>query len=194
MKNFMLVILLLLTGTLTAQEIKDFSLTNTKDGKVVSLSGLGTATGIAIVFTSHECPFDNYYKERLKTLTTQYAGKIQFVLINSNQEAQESVEQMAIHYKDINAPYLADKDQIAMEILGARKSTEVFLLSTAGAKLNIVYGAKLNIVYSGAIDDNPQVAKDVKQFYLKDAMDKLLAGQKIEIANQRAAGCSIRRK
>jgi hypothetical protein len=66
MKNFMLVILLLLTGTLTAQEIKDFSLTNTKDGKVVSLSGLGTATGIAIVFTSHECPFDNYYKERLK--------------------------------------------------------------------------------------------------------------------------------
>ncbi|HMR58033.1 MAG TPA: hypothetical protein PKC10_11970 [Cyclobacteriaceae bacterium] len=93
---------------------------------------------------------------------------------------------MAIHYKDINAPYLADKDQIAMEILGARKSTEVFLLSTAGAKLNIVY--------SGAIDDNPQVAKDVKQFYLKDAMDKLLAGQKIEIANQRAAGCSIRRK
>ena len=186
MKNFMLVILLLLTGTLTVQEIKDFSLTNTKDGKVVSLSGLGTATGIAIVFTSHECPFDNYYKERLKTLTTQYAGKIQFVLINSNQEAQESVEQMAIHYKDINAPYLADKDQIAMEILGARKSTEVFLLSTAGAKLNIVY--------SGAIDDNPQVAKDVKQFYLKDAMDKLLAGQKIEIANQRAAGCSIRRK
>jgi hypothetical protein len=93
---------------------------------------------------------------------------------------------MAIHYKDINVPYLADKDQIAMEALGARKSTEVFLISKAGGKLNLVY--------SGAIDDNPQVAKDVKQPFLKDAIEKLLAGQKIEVANQRASGCTIRRK
>ncbi|MCW5910039.1 MAG: redoxin domain-containing protein [Cyclobacteriaceae bacterium] len=177
---------LLLAPVLVAQDVKDFSLTNTKDGKAVKLSGFGSVTGIAVVFTSHECPFDNYYKERLKELVTQYAGKVQFVLINSNQEPQESVEQMAIHYKDINVPYLADKDQVAMEALGARKSTEVFLLSTAGGKLNVVY--------NGAIDDNPQVAKDVKQHFLKDAMDKLLAGQKTEVASQRASGCTIRRK
>lgn len=186
MKTILLPILFLSATVLNAQEIKDFSLTNTKDSKVVTLSGLGAATGIAIVFTSHECPFDNYYKERLKELVSTYAGKIQFVLINSNQEPQESVEQMAIHYKDINAPYLADKDQVAMEILGARKSTEVFLLATAGGKLNVFY--------SGAIDDNPQVAKDVKQAYLKEAMDNLLAGKKIDNTNQRAAGCTIRRK
>lgn len=184
MKSLMVLFLFIVANTLSAQEIKDFSLTNTKDGKAVTLSGLGSA--VVVVFTSHECPFDNYYKERLKELTTQYAGKIQFVLINSNQEPQESVEQMAIHYKDINAPYLADKDQVAMEALGARKSTEVFLISKAGGKLNLVY--------SGAIDDNPQVAKDVKQTFLKDAIEKLLAGQKIEVANQRASGCTIRRK
>jgi thiol-disulfide isomerase/thioredoxin len=185
MKNWMVLILLLLAVAVSAQEVNDFSLTNTKDGKAITLSGLGS-TGIAVVFTSHECPFDNYYKERLKELVSQYAGKIQFVLINSNQEPQESAEQMAIHYKDINAPYLADKDQIAMEAFGARKSTEVFLISKAGGKLNLVY--------SGAIDDNPQVAKDVKQTFLKDAIEKLLAGQKIEVATQRAAGCTIRRK
>jgi thiol-disulfide isomerase/thioredoxin len=186
MKNLMFLSLFLLAHVLIAQEVKDFSLTNTQDGKAVALSSFGSVTGIAIVFTSHECPFDNYYKERLKNLASQYVGKIQFVLINSNQEPQESVEQMAIHYKDLNVPYLADKDQIAMETLGARKSTEVFLLSTANGKLNLVY--------SGAIDDNPQVAKDVKQNFLKDALDKLLAGQKIEVANQRASGCTIRRK
>jgi thiol-disulfide isomerase/thioredoxin len=186
MKSTMVLILLLLTTLVSAQEVKDFSLTNTKDGKTTTLLGLGSGTGIAVVFTSHECPFDNYYKERLKELVAQYTGKIQFVLINSNQETQESVEQMAIHYKDINVPYLADKDQVAMETLGARKSTEVFLIATAGAKLNVVY--------SGAIDDNPQVAKDVKQTFLKDAIEKLLAGQKIEVASQRASGCTIRRK
>lgn len=186
MKNLMVLILFLVANVLSAQEIKDFSLTNTRDGKVVTLSGLGSVTGVAVVFTSHECPFDNYYKERLKELTSQYAGKIQFVLINSNQEPQENVEQMAIHYNDINVPYLADKDQVAMEALGARKSTEVFLISKAGGKLNLVY--------NGAIDDNPQVAKDVKQQFLKDAIEKLLAGQKIDVTNQRASGCTIRRK
>lgn len=186
MKNLMVLILFLVANVLSAQEIKDFSLTNTRDGKVVTLSGLGSVTGVAVVFTSHECPFDNYYKERLKELTSQYAGKIQFVLINSNLEPQENVEQMAIHYNDINVPYLADKDQVAMEALGARKSTEVFLISKAGGKLNLVY--------NGAIDDNPQVAKDVKQQFLKDAIEKLLAGQKIDVTNQRASGCTIRRK
>jgi len=186
MKNLMLVVLLMMANALKAQDVKDFSLTNTKDGKAVSLSGMSSSAGIALVFTSHECPFDNYYKERLKDLVANYSGKIQFVFINSNQESQESIEQMAIHYKDINVPYLADKDQIAMETLGARKSTEVFLITNTGGKLTIVY--------SGAIDDNPQVAKDVKQPYLKDAIEKLLAGQKIEVNTQRASGCTIRRK
>lgn len=180
-----LIALILLSQVAVVQEIKDFSLVNTKDGKTVSLAGLA-GSGAVVIFTSHECPFDNYYKDRVKDLATQFSGKIQFILINSNQEPQESVEQMGIHYKDLNAPYLADKDQVAMEIFGARKSTEVFLLS----KVN----GKLNVVYSGAIDDNPQVATDVKQSYLKDAIEKLLNGQKIEVATQRASGCTIRRK
>ncbi len=90
---------------------------------------------------------------------------------------------MAIHYTDLGVPYLADKEQKAMENFGARKSPEVFLLSP-----------QLNIVYSGAIDDNPQVATDTKQNYLKDAIDKFLAGQKIEVANNRVLGCTIKRK
>lgn len=186
MKNQMVLILMMVATVVNAQEVKDFSLTNTRDGKAISLSGFGSTIGIAVVFTSHECPFDNYYKDRLKELVTQYGGKIQFVLVNSNQEPQESIEQMAIHYKDINVPYLADKDQVAMEALGARKSTEVFLITKTNGKLSLVY--------SGAIDDNPQVAKDVKQTFLKDAIEKLLTGQKIEINTQRASGCTIRRK
>lgn len=186
MKKLLLPILVASAITSYTQEIKDFSLTNVKDGKSVSLSDYSSAAGIVVVFTSHECPYDNYYKERLKELVTSYAGKIQFLLINSNQEPQESAEQMAIHYGDLGVPYLADKDQTATETFGARKSPEVFLLSKTNGKFAVVY--------SGAIDDNPQVAKDVKQTFLKDALNKVLAGQKIEPATQRAVGCSIRRK
>lgn len=42
--------------SLNAQtEIKDFSLTNVKDGKQVSLSNYKSSTAIAVIFTSHEC-------------------------------------------------------------------------------------------------------------------------------------------
>jgi peroxiredoxin len=187
MKKIVLSILLLVTLAAQAQqEIKDFTLTNAKGGNPVSLNDYRSSKGVAVVFTSHECPYDNYYKERLKELVNTYSGKIQFILINSNQEPQESTEQMAIHYGDLNAPYLADKDQTVMEAFGAKKSPEVFLLASSGGKFTIAY--------SGAIDDNPQVAKDAKQFFLKDAIVKLMAGQKSEPVTQRATGCTIRRK
>lgn len=186
MKKLLLLILIASAITSYAQEIKDFSLTNVKDGKAVSLSNYSSAYGIVVVFTSHECPYDNYYKDRLKDLVNAYSGKIQFLLINSNQEPQESAEQMAIHYSDLGVPYLADKDQTAMETFGAHKSPEVFLVSKVSGKFTVVY--------SGAIDDNPQVAKDVKQTFLKDALNKVLAREKIEPVSQRAVGCTIRRK
>jgi peroxiredoxin len=186
MKNLLLPVVFLVSIVTFAQEIKNFSLTNVKDGKEISLSNYSSSKGVVVVFTSHECPFDNYYKERLKELVNTYSGKIPFIFINSNQESTESLEQMAIHYGDLNVPYLADKDQTVMEALGARRSPEVFLLSATGGKFTIAY--------SGAIDDNPQVAKDVKQSFLKDAIAKLLAGQKSEPAMQRAVGCTIRRK
>jgi hypothetical protein len=187
MKKILVVILMSTAFLANGQtEIKDFSLTDVKSGKAVSLANYRSSTGIAVVFTSHECPFDNYYKDRLKGLVNSYSGKIQFLFINSNQEAEENAAQMAIHYSDLDIPYLADKDQVAMGVFGARKSPEVFLLSTVNGKFTVVY--------NGAIDDNPQAANDAKANFLKDAFDKLVAGQKIEPATQRAVGCTIRKK
>ncbi len=176
-------ILLFVATAAQAQQVQNFSLPNVNDGSTVELNQFSSASAVVVVFTSNECPYDNYYKDRLKKLIDQYKGKIQFLLINSNVDPQESQEKMAIHYTDLGVPYLADKDQKAMENFGARKSPEVFLVSP-----------QLNVIYSGAIDDNPQVATDTKQNYLKDAIDKFLAGQKIEVANNRVLGCTIKKK
>ena len=46
-------------------------------------------------------------------------------------------------------PYLADKEQMAMQCLGAKRSPEVFLIKKTDTKYIIVY--------QGAIDDNPLV-------------------------------------
>ena len=166
--------------------VQNFTLTNVMDGKTVSLDQYSSNTALVVVFTSNECPFDNYYKDRIKEMIGTYSGKIQFLLVNSYIEPAESAEKMAIHYTDLNVPYLSDKDQVAMNVFGAKKSPEVFLLKNADGKYAVVY--------SGAIDDNPQVPKDANQKFLKTAIDKLLAGQKIDVSNNRAVGCSIRRK
>src|SRR6185436_18111291 len=146
------------------------------------------STPVVVIFTSNECAFDNYYTTRIRSLIEGYAGRIQFLLINAHLEPAESAGQMTMKYKTwgLNVPYLGDKDQLAMDILGARKSPEAFLLQKSAGKYFLVY--------KGLIDDNPQVASDVKQHYLKDGMDKLLAGQKITVPEMRAIGCSIRRK
>ena len=173
------------TTCLAQPGIQNFSLTNVVDGKPISLDQYASSP-VVVVFTSNECPFDNYYKGRIKEMISSYSGKVQFLLINSHPTPEESDEKMAIHLADLSAPYLADKDQTVMENFGAKKSPEVFVLKPAAGKFMMMY--------SGAIDDNPQVSTDVKQNYLKDAIDKVLSGQRIEVISNRAVGCSIRRK
>jgi thiol-disulfide isomerase/thioredoxin len=184
--NSILFLITISLGLNAQPSVQNFSLTNVVDSKTVSLDQFASNAGVVVLFTSNECPFDNYYKDRIKEMISAYAGKVQFLLINSYIESEESAEKMAIHYTDLNVPYLSDKDQVVMNALGAKKSPEVFLLKNSGGKFITAY--------SGAIDNNPQVAKDVNQKFLKDAIDKMLGDQKIEVTNNRAVGCSMRRK
>jgi hypothetical protein len=181
--------LTILAFQLSAQTpVQNFSLVNVADNSTVALESFQSCSGVVVIFTGNECAYDGYYTARVKVLIDQYKGKIQFLLINSYVEANESIDKMktALDSWGMGVPYLADKDQTAMECLGARKSPEVFLLKNSDGKYIPVY--------SGAIDDNPQVSAAVKDRYLRSAIDKLLAGQNIDVPAVRAVGCSIRRK
>ena len=186
MKTIFTVLLVIICASMQAQEVKNFTLLNTKNGKSVSLCNYASSSAIVIIFTSHECPFDDYYKDRVKDFIRTYSGKVQFLLINSNTEVEERVEQMAIHYTDLSVPYLADKEQVVMTNLGAKKTPERFLITSSGGKFMVSY--------SGAIDDNPQASQNVRNFFLKDAIENILTGQKVATATQRTTGCTIRKK
>src|SRR5258708_16860797 len=169
------------------QPVSNFSLADVT-GKTVSLDSYPTVSGITIIFTSNDCAFDNYYTSRIRSLIEMYSGKIQFILINASVEPAETAEKMAIQYQSwgFDIPYLIDKSQTAMDIFGARKSPETFLLRNSGGKYFVVYQC--------ALADNPHSASEVKQNYLKENIDKLLAHQRIEVSAVRATGCSIRRR
>ncbi len=182
----LLVLLLVISLSAFGQTIQNFSLVNVIDGKTVSLDKYASATGVVVIFTSNDCPFDEYYIDRINTLAKEYESRLPVLLINSHTDAKESAKAMEQHAKECNIkiPYLADKDHAVLNQFSTRKSPEAFVLkNTAG---------KFTIVYRGAIDDNPQTAAEVRNFYLKSAMDNLLNGNKIEPADVRPAGCSIR--
>ena len=186
--RILIFLLFAISTSLSAQQlVQSFSLINVVDNSTVTLESY-QSNGLVILFTSNDCAYDTYYTARIKALIDTYKGKIQFLLINSYIEPTESIAKMksASDLWAMGAPYLADKDQVAMESLSARKSPEAFLLKNNNGKYSVVY--------SGAIDDNPQVSAAVKDRYLRMAIDNLLAGQSIDVPNVRAVGCSIRKK
>ncbi|HMJ70055.1 MAG TPA: redoxin domain-containing protein [Cyclobacteriaceae bacterium] len=182
-----ILILSLLSSSVFAQSIATQPLINVATDQSVVLEDFRAAKAVVVIFTSNVCAYDGYYADRLKALFGAYSSNVQFLLVNSYQEAEETPDKMKSKY-DLAAfgvPYLADKDQVWMKTLGARKTPEVFVLDPS---------AEFKVVYNGAIDDNPQLANAVKERYLNKALDNLIAGKSQNLANVRAVGCSIRLK
>lgn len=185
--NYCIPFILMFCKVASAQTIQNFTLTNASDGKAISLNNYSSRAGVVVIFTSNDCPYDQYYLERIKSIAETYSEKIPVLLINSHNEPKETPDAMKSYVIQCNLtlPYLADKDQKVLNQFNARKSPEAFLLKNTSGKFTIVY--------KGAIDDNAQTATEVMNTYLKNAIDTLLAGDKIETADTRPMGCSIRK-
>ncbi|MEJ1238830.1 redoxin domain-containing protein [Chryseolinea sp. T2] len=188
LKLLFIVVLSLAGGTLSAQQVSNFSLNNVLNGKPVSLETYPSCSGVAIIFTSNTCAFDEYYRGRIAKLSNEYSDRVPVLLVNSGIEPGDSEEAMAKKAAQLNlkVPYLSDKDQTLMKQLGASKTPQVFLLKNSSGVFSVVY--------KGALDDNAQVEADVRHAYLKDAIDILLTNQSIQTPEVRPMGCSIKKK
>jgi peroxiredoxin len=189
MKNAIVLILLVASWCPAfSQQVADFSLTNVLNGETVSLDTYPSCQGLVIIFTSNNCPYDEHYRKRIRELATTYHSSVPVLLVNSNTEPAENAETMKrkAQQLDLAVPYLADKQQSLMHQLGATKTPQAFLLKNNNGQFTVVY--------NGAIDDNAQVEADVRQAYLKDAIDIMLSNQTVKTSEIRPVGCTIRRK
>lgn len=188
MKNVLIFLLSILSMSSFAQQVSNFSLTNVLNDQTVSLETYPSCSGMLIIFTSNTCPYDEYYRKRIMQLSNTYQDRVPVLLVNANMDGTESKDSMIKKAKQLNIsiPYLADKEQVLMNSLDAHKSPEAFLLKNLNGKFSVVY--------RGAIDDNPQVENDVRQHYLRDAIDIMLTNQKIETPEVRPVGCNLKKK
>lgn len=188
MKLSLLASCLLIAVAGSAQTVENFTLTDVTNNTPVSLNSFSTAPCVVILFSSNACPFDQYYRDRVNDLVSAYSGRIPILLVNAHQEPAEDANQMVIAATQwkTSVPYLADKQQLVMGALHAKRSPEAFVLKPEHGKFSVLY--------NGAIDDNPMEAGSVNEHYLKNAIDKVLAGQKPHASSTRGAGCTIKKK
>lgn len=190
--------LMMLTASITlaqgykiGDKVADFKLKNV-DGKMVSLSDFNKSKGAIVVFTCNHCPFAKAYEDRLISIHKNYEGKgFPIIAINPNNpevQPQDSYDLMVARAKEKGFPfvYLFDEGQKVYPVFGATKTPHVFLLSKKGNDMVVEY--------IGTIDDNYKDASQVKDKFLENAIDALIAGTQIAMKETKAVGCGIKVK
>ena len=163
-------------------------------GERMVLNTIAQHNGLVVIFSCNECPFVVAWEDRYKKIAA-FAKDNGFgvALINSNEAKRtgdiqvDNFEAMVLHdkemgYNQMEIFYLMDKGSQLADNLQAKVTPHVFLFDADGV-----------LRYKGAIDDNYKDAERVSQFYLLDAMKSLTLGEKIEMDETDAIGCSIKR-
>jgi len=185
-----LVLLLLVEGGVkVGDKAPAFSLKNV-DGRTVSLADYQKEKGVVLIFTCNHCPYAKAYEERIIALHKELAPKgFPVVAINPNDPQivpEDSYENMQKRAKEKKYPfvYLFDETQEVAKAYGAQKTPHVFLLK------NTAEG--FVVAYIGTLDDSPNDPKKVQKRYVVEAVEAILAGKPVPIAETKAIGCSIK--
>jgi peroxiredoxin len=159
------------------------------DERQHTLSDYADKAAVVIIFSCNHCPYVRAWEDRMIEIQTDYDGKnVQLIAINANDTKKypdDSFLKMQERARDkgFNFIYLFDEQQEVAEAYGAERTPEVFLFDTNGI-----------LQYHGAIDDNFQDPKEVKNHYLRNALNSVLAGETPSMIETRPVGCTIKWK
>lgn len=172
--------------------VNDFKLVNI-DGRHMSMSDFPDQKGFILVFTCNHCPYSIAYEDRIDNLNKKYAAKgFKLIAINPNdpdivrEDSYEAMKKRADE-KKFSFPYLFDDGQHVMRKFGVVRTPQVFIVSAKGDN-------NYRLEYNGAIDDNYEDSKAVKNKYVEKVVDALLAGKTPPFTQTKAIGCRVKVK
>ena len=165
----------------------DFNLPGV-DGNLHSLSEASEKKGFAVIFSCNHCPYVKAYEDRMIVVQEKFKKDIQFFVINSNDlyySDEDSFDHMVERAKEknFNFPYLRDESQETAKAYDATHTPEIFL-----------FNEKRELVFHGKLDDNWKEPENVKEKYLENAIEELLAGAEISTPETFTIGCTIKWK
>jgi peroxiredoxin len=162
------------------------------DGKMWSPEDDSKSKGYIVVFSCNHCPWVVKYEERYKDLHAKFASKgFPLIAINANDPVkvpEDTFEKMQERAKDkkFKFAYLMDETQQVAKDFGAEKTPHVYVVARENGQLVVKY--------IGAIDDNANEPKSVKERYVEQAVEAILAGKEVSIKETKAIGCGIKWK
>ncbi len=155
------------------------------DGRRYGFGDFAEAEALVVIFSSNRCPTARAYASRLRALEADYGPRaVQLVLVNSNAPhlyPDESFDRMVERAAEdgYTFPYLVDEGQRVARAWGPTCTFHAFLLDR-----------ERRLRYEGRFD-NARLADRVTSHDLRAAIDDVLAGREVRLAQTRAFGCSL---
>tara|TARA_B100000614_G_C14563457_1_gene497998 strand:+ start:1768 stop:2385 length:618 start_codon:yes stop_codon:yes gene_type:complete len=189
---------LIMQGTTPAQQKAELTigaaapLTDVKmedvSGRMVSLNDVAGENGLLVVFTCNTCPWVMKWEDRYPMMADlARTNNVGMIALNPNEDYRDrgdGMEDMIKRSKKAGYtfPYVLDKDHKLADAFGATRTPHVYL-----------FNGDMELVYVGAIDDNANDAAAVKEFYIRNAIEQMIAGESLSKSKTRSLGCSIKR-
>lgn len=166
----------------------DFALLDSVSGKEQSLQNLRGTSATLVMFICNHCPFVKHIQEELVKLGQDYVSKgVGIVAISSNDVEsypEDSPEKMKNLARSLgyNFPYLYDETQDIAQSYGATCTPDFF-----------VFDKYLKCVYRGQLDDSrPGNNIPVTGIDIRDALDSIIEGKKVNPQQLPSIGCNIK--
>lgn len=137
-----------------------------------------------LVFTSTDCPISNRYAPEINRLHVKFAGKVLFVMVYPAPADTDALVRAHITKFGYPNQWRHDPGQKLVKHTGVTVTPEVAVMSV-----------DRKVLYRGRIDDRYlEFGKDRPQPTVRDlerALDAVIAGKPVPVAETRAIGCFI---
>jgi thiol-disulfide isomerase/thioredoxin len=143
------------------------------------------AKAVVLLFLAPDCPISNAYVPEINRITKDYAPKpLAFYLVYVDADLVAADVKKHVEQFSLTAPALLDPKHTLAKKVKATVTPQAVVVSPGG-----------KVIYRGRIDDLyveiGQRQQKAKQHDLRNALEAILAGKKVTVAETKAVGCFI---
>ncbi|APR83018.1 Hypothetical protein A7982_08367 [Minicystis rosea] len=137
-----------------------------------------------VTFFSASCPCQRAHDDRLRALFDRYHARgVDFVAVDAEADAAPSRDTSEARARSYPFPLVSDPEGRLADALGAEYATYTVLLDDKG-----------HVRFRGGIDSDKSHLTDDAKPWLRDAIERVLAGRDPDPAEAKTLGCALRRR
>jgi peroxiredoxin len=168
----------------------DFELPGT-DGETYTLDSFEENDALLLIFTCNHCPYAQAKFDLLNDVAAEYDDAAVVGINPNDAEAypDDSFETMQAWVEDGRIQYdayLRDESQDVSREYGAVCTPDPFLFRKVRRDWVLAY--------HGRLDDAMNPDEEATEYYIRDAIDSVLANEDVELEDMPSRGCSIKWK